>query len=202
MQTLSSIQHIISSWPSRSRKLAGALTEKYGMPHEAADSFLVWYYNSPWKRTILHREGAPHNFPKAHVDILEQVVDYKVQPEKVGELVQFNGSLLIDRTRGELSVRCASERMNTLILNLAHRIAVGELSCDDARTEVVNLLGTFRFHWLELEKSQLSFGPGYVADRERDPADPDVRGGVFLRRNISDVQKQPEEAVGPPTYSH
>jgi hypothetical protein len=58
-----------------------------------------------------------------------------VPPEKVDELVQFDGSLLIDRTRGELSARCDSEEANILALNLAHEIIAGARDVKSARLQ-------------------------------------------------------------------
>lgn len=182
--------------------MAESIVEKYGMPHEGTDSLLIWHYNSPWKRTILHRDGSPHNFPKPHLDVLEQVVDYRVQPNQIAELLLFNGSIGVDRTRGELKVRCSSERTNMVVLNLAHRIIVGEITCEEARREMINQLGTLRFHWLDTEKDTLNFAPGFLADRERDTADPDMRGSQALRQGLASIQQEHEPATTPPRYSH
>lgn len=203
MQTLSSIQHIISTWPARSRRMADYLVEQYGMPHEATDSQIIWHYNSPWKRTILYRDGVPHNFPKAHLDILEQVVDYRIRPEKATDLLLFNGSILLDRTRGEMSACCGSERMNVLLLNQAHEIMGGRKTSEQGRDEIINLMGTFRFHWLDTQSTELNFVPGYIRDQERDTADPDMRGSQYLRQGLAYTREEEQEEVNaPPKYSH
>ncbi|HTT02101.1 MAG TPA: hypothetical protein VMG11_08415 [Steroidobacteraceae bacterium] len=122
----------LSSWPESSRILAAQLVSRYGRPNESTAQRLTWYDNAPWKRTTLYKEGPLHNFPKAHHDILEQTVAYRVPPDKIGDLIAYNGSLVVDRTRGELSVHCDSEQANTLTLNLADDIVKGERSADQA----------------------------------------------------------------------
>ncbi len=74
-----------------------------------------------------------HNFPTTHTDYLTQYVDYPVPVEKASELIAFDGSVLIDRTSGELGARCDHEAYNTLTLNLAVEIINGTRTVDDAR---------------------------------------------------------------------
>lgn len=127
------VETTIVEWPSQPRKIAEDMIETYGPPDEASDDRLVWHGNGPWKRTEVTREGDPHEFPKPHTDHLEQVVDYQVPVERADEVTAFDGSVAFDRTRGELSARCDSEAMNTLTLNLAHEVASGEMTVDEAR---------------------------------------------------------------------
>jgi len=54
--------------------------------------------------------------------MLEQTVSLRVPPERVAELAAFSGSLLVDRTRGELSSRCDSEEANFAAINLTYEI--------------------------------------------------------------------------------
>ena len=94
---------------------------------------MIWHHNGPWKRTVLLNQGVPHHFPKPHIDILQQTVEYRIPPAKVNELVEFDGSLVVDRTRGELSARCDSEESNLLAINLAHEIISGKRDVKSAR---------------------------------------------------------------------
>jgi hypothetical protein len=68
---------------------------------------------------VLTADEIVHNFPTAHTDYLTQYVGYRVPREKVSDLVAFDGSLLVDRTAGEIGARCDHEAYNTLTLNLA-----------------------------------------------------------------------------------
>ncbi|MGE0760807.1 MAG: hypothetical protein AB7O38_27605 [Pirellulaceae bacterium] len=109
------------------------MAEKYGRPNEALQSRLIWYANGPWKRTIVYRDEVPHNFPKPHTDLLEQFIDYKVPVEKFSELAAYDGSVIPERTKGEMSARCDMEEMNFLALNLAHDIVTGQRSVEESR---------------------------------------------------------------------
>jgi len=120
----------LQGWPPLAQQLAVDLLMRYGLPQERSARRLTWYGNGPWKRTVLHREGVTHNFPLPHQDMLEQTIDYRVPPERVDDLLTYNGSLVVDRTRGELSVHCDSERANILALNIADDIARGERTVD------------------------------------------------------------------------
>jgi hypothetical protein len=94
---------------------------------------LVWNNNGPWKRTILFKKEIPHDFPAPRTDFLQQVIDYRVPPDKVSELANYDGSVIVERTKGELSARCDMEELNMLALNLANNIITGKRGVDDAR---------------------------------------------------------------------
>jgi predicted outer membrane protein len=129
----SKVDSIIDTWAPKPKLVALKMIQKYGAPHEVTDSMLVWHKTGAWKKTIVHRDEIPHDFPKPHNDILEQFVDYRVAPDKVDELLQFDGSITVHRTSGELSARCDKEEMNFLAINLANEIATGKMSVDQAR---------------------------------------------------------------------
>lgn len=48
------------------------------------------------------------SWPKAHTDFLTQYINYRVPPEQAHLVAMFDGSILVDRTRGEVA-RCDSE---------------------------------------------------------------------------------------------
>ena len=131
--TKDSVVQIIQAWPKDAQHTAQKMLDKYGAPNEATPTQLTWFNNGPWKRTIVQKEEIDHKFPMPHKDVMEQVIDYKVPPEKLAELAQYDGSVYIDRTRGEISARCGMEEANFLALNLAHEIITGKRSVQDAR---------------------------------------------------------------------
>jgi hypothetical protein len=106
---------------------------KYGMPNEATPTKLFWYRNGPGKRTMLTSEVVVHNWPTLHSDFLTQTIDYRVRPEKFDLIAQFDGSILLDRTKGEVSARCDSESANVLGLNMVHEIVTGKRTVEEAR---------------------------------------------------------------------
>lgn len=65
--------------------------------------------------------------------MLKQVVSYEVPPDRFDDLAQFDGSVIVERTAGELAARCDKNGTNILALNLPHEIATGKRSVEDAR---------------------------------------------------------------------
>jgi hypothetical protein len=125
-------QKNLEGWPKITLAVAADLVTKYGQPNASNAHELTWYNNGPWKRTTLYKEEVQHNFPYPHQDILAQTVNYRVPVEKIAALVKYDGSLVVDRTRGELTVHCNNEESNTLILNIADDIVRGDRSVEQA----------------------------------------------------------------------
>jgi hypothetical protein len=119
-------RRLIDEWPAAPKRAAEKLLEHYGPPNEATATKLFWYGKGPWRRTVLTADEVVHNFPTPHTDFLTQYVGYRIPAAKTAELVEFDGSVLVDRTAGELGARCDDEAYNTLTLNLAHEIVTGK----------------------------------------------------------------------------
>ena len=127
------VKGIIEGWPATSKLAAENTMKFYGPPNEATPSQLIWFTNGPWKRTIAFRDEVPHDFPEPHTDVLEQFIDYHVPAAKAGLVAQLEGSLVIDRTKGEVSVHCDNEGANTLSINMMHDIVTGKRTPEEAR---------------------------------------------------------------------
>lgn len=127
------VEELLAEWPDDPTQVAQKVIDKYGPPDEATPSRLIWFNNGPWKRSVMHREGTPHNFPMEHTDYFKQVIDYGVPPDKYDALGTFDGSVYVDRTKGELAATCHFEAANFLALNLAHEVITDEQSVDEAR---------------------------------------------------------------------
>ncbi len=123
----------IKDWKAKPKELAQKLIKQYGQPAEVTSDRLIWHDNSPWKLTELVNEEIPHAFPKPHNDMLRQVIDYQVSPDKFDELAQYDGSVTVERTKGEIAARCDSEMANFLALNLANDIVTETKSVSEAR---------------------------------------------------------------------
>ncbi len=147
----------LAGWPAATRKLATQLIIRYGRPQTSTARELTWYGNEPWKRTVLYRVGVKHNFPLPHEDILEQTVDYRVPLGKVRDLAAYNGSLVVDRTRGELSAHCDSEAQNTIMLNIADDIVTGQRTVDEGLAYHAQIVRGVEIHVPESYPSRLKF---------------------------------------------
>ena len=126
-------EQVIASWKPKPAEVARTMIKKYGQPQEVTSNRLVWHRNGPWKFTQLVNEEVPHSFPMAHTDMLYQSIAYRIEPEKADELIQYDGSIILERTKGEIAARCDKEEANFLAINLAHDIATGKRTVDDAR---------------------------------------------------------------------
>jgi len=123
----------IAKWPEASRKAAKDMVAKYGPPAEQTATMLVWHKNGPWKRTVIYNHEVPHHFPMMHTDVMEQSIDYKAPVGMFDELATYDGSVVVDRTGGEISARCDAEPMNFLAINLAHEVTTEKKSVEEAR---------------------------------------------------------------------
>jgi hypothetical protein len=124
---------VIKVWPPDSREAAELVIRTYGEPHEACATQLMWRDVGPWKRIVASREFHQHDFPAPHIDAVESFIDYRVPVEACGPLAEFDGSVMVDGTAGEVSARCHDEQANLLALNLMHDIVRGAKTPQEAR---------------------------------------------------------------------
>lgn len=124
----------IQRWPRESRDAAQLIIDKYGEPDEATDSQLVWRKCGEWKRIVATKAFYQHDFPAPHQDSVESFIDYRVPPGKFSDLAAFDGSVMVERTAGEVSARCHDEEANRLALNLMHDIVTGAKTVEEARS--------------------------------------------------------------------
>jgi hypothetical protein len=108
-----------------------------------------------------------------HQDVLEQVINYRVPPDKFDELARYDGSVIVERTKGTMSARCDKEEMNYLALNLAHDIVIGKRNVEDARAFYAKTAKAFKSG----EKHPYTQRLQFRADRSG-TADPDKPVGM------------------------
>jgi hypothetical protein len=176
---------LIAGWPEESREAAQLVIDKYGEPDEATDTQLTWHKPGPWKRIVASRAFYEHNFPAPHIDSVESVIDYRVPPEKFDELAEFDGSVIAERTAGEVSARCHDEQANFLALNLMHDIVTGTKSVQQARDYYAQEFADFRRKKPTPYMEKLRFTP--AAD---DSTDPDVR--VLSDEDLEQAKREGE----------
>lgn len=190
-----SIGEVLGGWPEKPRLVARVMIEKYGQPDEIAEGHLIWKDNGPWKRTIVHREEIKHDWPIAHTDLLEQTVNYKVPAEKFSDLARFDGSVIAERTKGELSARCDKEEANFLALNLAQEVIEGRKSVKEARafyekTIQMMLAGKSSEY---LEKLLFTPASGDAGDADQVAFKPTAEGKETLKRKLEQMKSIEEK---------
>lgn len=127
------MEKMMNGWAAASKDAAMFMTGKYGPPEAMSKNMMVWGNTGPWKRTIVYAQEYPHEFPAHHTDVMQQFIDYQAPPAMYDDLAMYDGSVVVERTSGEISARCDKEGANFLALNLANEIATGKRSVQDAR---------------------------------------------------------------------
>ena len=85
-------------------------------------------------------------------------------------LARFDGSVMAERTTGELSARCHDEQANFLALNLMHDIVTGKKNAKEAREYYAREFADYRRKKPTPYMERLRFTPSTGGTR-----DPDVR---------------------------
>lgn len=135
---------VIESWPEDQRGVAQGVLDKYGEPDETTPTRLIWRQRGPWKEMIAYRESWHHEFPFPHDDCFESIAQYQVPVDKMADVARFDGSVTAWRTRGWISATCHDEQANHLAVNLAHDVATGAKSVDEARHAYVEAMIDYR----------------------------------------------------------
>lgn len=161
---------LTEGWPEEAREAAQLVIDQYGEPDESTATQLTWLKPGPWKRIIASKAFYSHNFPAPHFDSVESVIDYRVPADKFTALAQFDGSVIVERTAGEVSARCHDEQANFLALNLMHDIVTNAKSVEEARAYYSKEFADYRRKKPTPYMEKLHFSPG-----QSDTADPDTR---------------------------
>lgn len=114
---------LVVGWPEASRIAVRGMTAKHGQPNLKDADSMTWYGLYRGRRTVIHLADGT----------IEQVVLYRVPADKVSGLMSFDGDIVVDREKNELSVISGSVKTNFLLLNLSHDIASGYITTSAAR---------------------------------------------------------------------
>jgi hypothetical protein len=178
---------IIASWPEESREATQLVIDAHGEPHEVTETQLTWHQVGPWKRMVATKVFYHHAFPTKHIDAVESFIDYRVPPDKFTPLAEFDGSVIVERTAGEVSARCHDEQANFLALNLMHDIVTGSRTVEQARQYYGKEFLDYRRKKPTPYMDGLRFEPA-----DRDAADPDEP--ILSDEELEKAKKQGEGA--------
>lgn len=124
----------LQGWHHESREAALVLADQHGIPHELTVSRATWFEVAPWKAVSVLACPASHRWPVAHVDVIEAVTDYRTA-EGLDVLTAFHGGVSFHRTRGEMSVSCASVPAVLCAMNLVHDLVEERTTPHKARLD-------------------------------------------------------------------
>jgi hypothetical protein len=175
---------MIQSWPEDSKEAAQIVLDTYGEPAEVTATQFIWHQAGAWKRVVATKAFWPHDFPAPHIDCVETFLDYRVPPEKFTELAEFDGSVMVDRTAGEISTRCHDEQANNPALNLVNDIVTGTKTVGEARTYYAKEFADARRKNPTPYMDKLHFTPG------SNTGDPDER--VLSDQDLQQAQQEGE----------
>lgn len=113
------------------------------------------------------RDPDPHEFPAPHKDSVESFLECSVPTDKVSQIVEFDGRVVVNRTRGELSTRCHDEEANNLALNLTNDIMAGGKTVQEAREYYAQEFLAARKKDPTPYMGGLKFEPSGGADRDK-----------------------------------
>jgi len=190
--TQTSLDQTIANWPAKPAEAVRTLVAKYGLPQEVTASQVMWHNNGPWKHTKVFREEVPHEFPAPHTDFLQQTIAYRVPTDRFDDLAAYDGSVIAERTKGELSARCDKEELNFLALNLANDVARGTKTVEEARRFYADTAMAFKKGELRPYTRGLQFSaPTTLAAADPDmmfnPAQPMTSSSSVDPNNVDDV---------------
>jgi hypothetical protein len=123
----------MNGWSDASKTAVMMMRKKYGEPTEKTSEMMMWKNTGQWKKTVVYAKEFQHDFPMPHTDVMQQWIYYKVPADKFTDLARFDGSVVCNRTNGEISARCDKEEANFLAINLANDIVTGKKDVDAAR---------------------------------------------------------------------
>src|SRR5690606_34266014 len=109
------------------------LLPQYGDPTEVTSDRLIWSNFAQFKVIIVHKHLYSSYFPLLHQNPVEHVIDYKASSDRITNVWNYNGSVVLNTTQGEMSAFGPNEEMNILSMNLTHKIMSGEINADRAR---------------------------------------------------------------------
>ena len=188
---------LTSGWPDSSIRAAKEIISKYGDPSETTSDSLIWRNVAPFKKIIVHKEVYSHRFPLMHQNALEHIVDYKAPLGKVDDVWRYNGSIVLDRTKGEMSSFAENEAMNVLALNLSNEVMAGRMGAEAARItfgkETMNFLNGNKSAYT----SVLNFGEQFQTADQGETITTKIRwiGDPAYQRRAPSARQAQEEKI-------
>jgi len=114
---------LTADWTPAAQFAARLMISRYGPPQEMSPIEFNWHNHWPWKSITVR------NDPKAP---LKESVVYEVPPDKLSALQRFQHGPLVFPKNSELVASSDREMLNRLSLNLAHDIATGKRTPQEA----------------------------------------------------------------------
>jgi len=132
-KTVSSPIDETKGWSEASKMAAITMKKQYGEPDAKTADMMMWKNTGQWTKTVVYGKESKHDFPMPHTDEMQQWIEFKVPAEKFNKIAMFDGSIVCNRTNGDISARCDKEGANVLAINLANDVVIGNKDYKTAR---------------------------------------------------------------------
>lgn len=76
----------------------------------------------PFTRLMIVDESVPHNIPCSHCDYMYTTIKYHIDPKKLMDVLTISDSIMYDKLKEELTVRCATLEATMATLVLADKV--------------------------------------------------------------------------------
>jgi len=168
-KTVSSPMVDMIGWSDASKMAVMMMKKQYGDPEAKSADMMMWKNTGQWTKTVVYAKEFKHDFPMPHTDVMQQWIDYKVPQDKFDELAMFDGSVVANRTNGELSARCDKEGANFLAINLANDVIKGNKDPNSARDSYARSIKEFINGGKPayMQKLQFDVANGNTADADK-----------------------------------
>lgn len=140
--TKESVEALTRDWAKTPRQVVQTVMGNYGPPDEATESLLIWHRNgrgsgawrgrSRWGIGSRGHTRTSWNRPSTTAFRSTSTASWPV-----------TGSVIPERTKGEVSAPCEGEELNFLALNLANDICTGAIDAEKARIRCSEIKSAF-----------------------------------------------------------
>ena len=181
----------MSGWSDASKMVVMMIKKQYGEPVEKTADMMMWKNTGQWKKTVVYAKEFKHDFPMPHTDVMQQWIDYKVPQKKFSELAKYDGSVVCNRTNGEISARCDKEGANFLAINLANDIITGKKDANTARDFYAKIIKEFINGGKPayMQKLQFDVANGNTADADK-PSPIITQGDMMKAKKMMEMMKK------------
>lgn len=101
------------------------LVKKYGRPtysNTGSNGIAIWKYPGPFKRIMVIDENVPHG---SHCDYVYATIKYFIDPKDMVNVLKVSDSIMYDKLKEELTVRCNSIELCAATIVLVNNVNKG-----------------------------------------------------------------------------
>lgn len=124
-------------WRKGPRAEYYAIVNRFGKPHFVnfmPNGVAVWKRfeeKCPFVRIMIVDENVPHDTPSQHCDFIYTTIKYHIDPKKLMDVLAISDSIMYDKLKEELTIRCESLEASMATFVLADKVHEDIVVADD-----------------------------------------------------------------------